>query len=159
MQAFKNNNQKGFSLLEVVITLGIIATLATIVVPSLKLFQYNNEIKITESILGTQLNQARTYARARFYDSGWSVEVDENNGTITLFQGFDKASAPVSTKREFVIPKTVTLSAGETFQFEKKTGIMLTGEGTTINIVPPNNLEMQKSLRVQEYGFIHYLSI
>lgn len=146
--------KKGFSLLEVILSLGIVITLAAIVTPSIKLFQYGNEVNIAENVIRTQLNQARTYALARFHDSDWSVEIDDAAATVILFEGSSKTSAPTATMREIELPKTIELSRSETFQFEKGTGILIAGSSSRINIDVADNSDLRRSIRVQEYGLV-----
>ncbi len=111
------NNYRGFSLIELMITLAVIVVLLTVGVPTFNTFIKNNRLKTATNNLVTALNLARseaikrglrvsvcksadgaTCAAANGWDQGWIVFTDQNDnaaynsGSETLLRVFSGLS-------------------------------------------------------------------
>lgn len=76
---------QSFSLIEVLIVLGIIATIMLIIAPTFMIIQGNNNLQINQDITIEALAKAQHFAWAGLEDSPWGVKLENNQ--ITLFAG------------------------------------------------------------------------
>jgi len=75
----------GFTLLEVMLSMTILALLAGLSLPVYESFMRRNDLDLTTQQLASSLRRAQTFARAGNHDSAWSVEVQPT--VVTLFRG------------------------------------------------------------------------
>lgn len=75
----------GFTLVEMLLSMGIITLLAGISLPIYISFETRNDLEVTSQSIVEMLRRAQTYARSVNGDSQWGVSVQ--SGTATLFKG------------------------------------------------------------------------
>ena len=77
--------QKGFTLIEMLLSVGIISLLVGISLPIYVSFQTRNDLEVTAQSIVSMLRRAQTYARNGNNDSTWGVAIQAGNAT--LFKG------------------------------------------------------------------------
>ncbi len=75
----------GFTLLEVLLVLGLVAIITSVIWPLSQIAVSQNEFKNVVNTLESDLHQAYTLAREGQNDTSWGVHIENNN--ITLFAG------------------------------------------------------------------------
>src|SRR3978361_2399034 len=97
--------EAGFTLVEVLLSVVIIAMLTGLSLPVYESFVRRNDLDLASQNLAMALRRAETYARASNYDNAWSVEVQTSN--IILFQGTTFASRNTSYDETISIPGSI----------------------------------------------------
>jgi prepilin-type N-terminal cleavage/methylation domain-containing protein len=114
------NRQRGFTLVEVLLSVAIISVLAGMSLPVYQSFNNRNELDITTQSLANALRRAQLYSRGSQNDSPWGVEIQ--SGAITLFKGSVFASRDTAYDEAIVVPANVTISGDGEVLFAKLSG-------------------------------------
>lgn len=142
-----SNQQSGFSLLEVLISVAIIGMLTMVTLPVYESFSRRNDLDIAAQQVADTLRRASVYSRATNYDSAWSVEVLSNS--VTLLRG---TSHNAAYDEAFTLPGTVTASGSSLIQFSKTTG----KPTTTATVTLTSTTNEIKVLNVNAVGMVSY---
>jgi len=113
--------EKGFTLLEMLISVTIISVLVGVSVPIYESFVRQNDLNLTEYAIVNMLRRAESYARANNTDNVWSVEIQST--AATLFQGTSFASRNTNYDETYTFPSSVTPSGITEVQFAKMTAL------------------------------------
>ena len=100
--------QKGFTLLEVLISVAIVGILAGISIPVYRSLQTRNDLDLTVSIVVQNLRRAQVLSQAIQGGSEWGVNVSP--GLVTLFRGGGFAARDPSSDELFEVSDTITPS-------------------------------------------------
>ncbi|MEN9342033.1 MAG: hypothetical protein RIQ54_289 [Candidatus Parcubacteria bacterium] len=87
--------QRGFSLVEILLSLALLALVAGIGAPLFVSFQNRNDLDVASVTLVHAMRRAQLLARAVSQDSDWGVSI--GTSTITLFQGSSYAARVVAS--------------------------------------------------------------
>jgi len=143
-------NQRGFTLLELLLSVAIITMLVGLSVPVYESFARNNDLDVATQLMGSALRRAETYARAANYDNAWSVEVQST--TITLFQGASFASRNTAYDETVSLPASVTPSGLAEVQFAKFSA----APNTTGTITFTSTTNTVRTVAVNAKGMVDY---
>lgn len=128
--------RKGFTLIEVILTMAIVSIIALLASPFYGSFIFSQEVSVMRDELQGSFSKAQLYSMAGKNNSRWGVAV--NDGKIILFQGNSFASRDQSFDENFAIHSSVTISGMDEVVFAKATGmpdnqptIMIAGNGAT----------------------------
>jgi len=141
---------KGFTLLEVLLSVTIISLLVGVSVPVYESFVRENDLSLTEQGIATMLQRAETYSRANNTDNVWSVEIQA--AAITLFQGTSFASRTTTYDETYPVPGSITLSGLTEVQFAKLTAL----PNTTGTITLTSNTSDTKTITLNAKGMVDY---
>jgi prepilin-type N-terminal cleavage/methylation domain-containing protein len=100
-------NQRGFTLIEMLLSVGLIAALASLSLPIYASFNNRNDLDISTQTLAGMLRRAETYARNVQGDSSWGVKVQA--GSAVLFEGDSYATRDSTADETDNIPTTITI--------------------------------------------------
>src|SRR6266702_78805 len=114
-------DERGFTLIEMVLSVGIVTLLAGLSLPVYLSFQSGNDLTTTTETVADTLRRAETYVRANSGDSQWGV--DFRPGGVTLFQGATYASRNTAFDEPVTIPGDVTVNYSGDIIFSKLTGL------------------------------------
>lgn len=142
--------QRGFSLIEVLLSMAMIAVLAGVSIPVYNTFAVRNDLDINAQHAANALRRAQTYARGVQGDSVWSVRVQTS--AITLFKGTNFASRDTSFDEVISLPASATATGLSEVQFAKLTGI----PNTTGSITLTSNSNETRTLTVNAKGVVGY---
>lgn len=138
----------GFTLLEILITFGIILVLITVSIPITVSFFNNQDLENTSYQLVQSLRQAQNQAMAMEADSPFSVYL--NNDFFCLFKGVDYQSRDNAFDLVVNIPKDITVSGLQQISFAK-----LTGLPNTVGWVGLSSSERTSTTTINEIGRVN----
>ena len=139
--------QDGFTLLEVLLSITLIAILAAISVPFYQSFQVRNDLDIATNTVVQALRQAQTLSQAVDQDISWGVKIQI--GSIILFKGPNYISRDSSYDEIYDISSGIASSGLDEIVFAKFTGeppmtgtTILTSSGGEIRNITINSKGM-----------------
>ncbi len=141
---------KGFTLLEVVLSIAILSLLAGIGAPIFQSFQTRNTLDIAAAEIAQNLRRAQALSQASDGDTTWGVAIQ--SGTITLFKGANFAGRDTGYDEPLDLPSSITPSGVSEIVFAKLTGLpQSTGTVTLIS-----NTGETRSLIVNAQGAVNF---
>lgn len=141
--------QHGFTLLEVLLSVTIIATLAGVSLPIYNSFAVRNDLDLTTQQVVNTLRRAQTYARGMEEDSAWSVEVQAS--AVTLFKGTNFAARDTSDDEVVALGSASASGLGEV-QFAKLTA----APNATGTITITSNANETRTITINAKGVVNY---
>ena len=124
------NSQRGFTLLEVLLSITAIAVIAGIGIPVYQSFQNRNDLDIAAVTFAQALRRAETLAQSVDGDISWGVTAQ--SGSITLFKGGSFSGRDSSFDEVFEMPTSITPSGISEVVFAKFTGLPQTTGSLTL---------------------------
>lgn len=120
--------ERGFTLLEALLSVALISILAGVSLPVYNSFQNRSDLNITAQTVASMLRRAQVYARGANGDSQWGVKVQST--TATLFKGSAWTGHDTSYDETATIPGSTTVSGALTeVIFSKLAGLPSTTTG------------------------------
>lgn len=142
--------KSGFSLIEVLMSVGLLAAIAGIASPLYQSYQNRNNLEIAGNSIAQSLRRAQVLSRSVDGDSSWGVRVQ--TGKVVIFRGASYAARNTAYDEEYEIAATIGTSGLNEIVFEKFTGKpLVTG---FINLNSLNN--ETKSIAINEKGAVSY---
>lgn len=111
---------RGFMLIEVLLSVALIAVLSAITIPIYQSFQVKNDLELAANTVSQTLRRAQVLAESVASDTNWGVFV--GSSSITLFQGPSFLSRVTSSDEIFDLPGTIQPSGFQEFVFLKFSG-------------------------------------
>lgn len=121
---------KGFTLLEVMLSIAVITILAGLSLPIFRTMLVKNDLDVATVTVAQTLRRAQLLSQAVDGDTSWGVKVQ--SGSITLFKGTGYASRDSNFDETFDIPATIMLSGVAEVVFSKFSGLPQTTGTTTL---------------------------
>lgn len=142
------SKKNGFTLLELLLSVGLIGLLAGIAAPMYLSLQAENEVTITATTIGDILRRGQIRAQAMDSDSVWGVETVSS--TLIIFKGNNFSTRDQNFDENYNLPATVNLSGLNEVIFNKLSG-WPTVSGT---IVITHQDGRKKSVSINELGVV-----
>jgi prepilin-type N-terminal cleavage/methylation domain-containing protein len=137
-----NSKVKGFTLLEVLLSLVLITILFSIAAPAYYGFFYRNDLDVAKNEVAQSLGRAAFLSSASDGDMNWGVKI--LSGNVIIFKGLSYGARDVNYDELYSIAGSIVPSGLNEIVFDKLTGlpqatgtIILTsasGEARTITI-------------------------
>lgn len=143
-------NARGFTLIEMMLSVGIITLIAGMSLPVYGAFQARNEIDIAAQGIVEALRRAQMYSRGMQNDSQWGIEVQST--AVTLFKGGVFASRDSTYDEATTIPAAITVGGLTEILFTKLTGM----PATTGNITLSNANGDTRTVTINAKGMVTY---
>ena len=141
---------KGFTLLEVLLSIGLITVLAGLSLPVYQALQNRNDLDITAVTVAQTLRRAQLLSQAMDGDTSWGISIQ--TGSITLFRGTSYAARDTSFDEVFDVPTSITQSGVGEVVFAKFTGM----PQTTGTITLTSSTNEVRNLILNAKGTITY---
>lgn len=145
----RSNNNSGFTLLELLLSVAIISLLAGISLPVYRTLIKKNDLDVATNTIVSSLRRAQTLSRAVDGDISWGLNAQ--NGSITLFKGTTYAARDANFDEIFEVPSTISISGQAETVFTKFYGLPQTTG--TINLSTEGD---SKSISINAKGAITY---
>ena len=110
-------NQRGFSLIEMLLSVTIISMLVGLSLPIYQSYQTRNDLVVTSEGIASMLRRAQTYAQGMNGNSQWGVRVQ--SGSAVLFKGTSYAARDAAFDESMTIPTTFIVSGLSDILFSK----------------------------------------
>ena len=141
---------RGFMLIEVLLSVALIAALSLITIPIYQSFQVKNDLELTVNTVSQTLRRAQVLAESVSNDTPWGVFVSSTS--ITLFQGPSFLSRVTSSDEVFDLPSTISPSGFQEFIFLKFSG----ESQATGTLILTSSGEDTRSVSVNSKGVVTY---
>lgn len=142
--------RRGFTLLEVLLSIAAITIIAGISIPIYQSFQVRNDLDIAASSIVQNLRRAAVLSQAVDGDTSWGLYV--TSGSLTLFKGTSYTVRDSTFDEVFDIPLTITPSGTSEIVFEKFSGL----PQTTGTITLTSNTNETRTITINAKGMVNY---
>lgn len=142
-------NIAGFSLIEVLLSVAIIGTLAGLSLPVYASFQSRNDLDLTTQSVADALRRAQVYARGVSGDSQWGVAFQSSS--VTLFKGSSFATRDTAYDEVISLPGISTSGLTEVL-FSKLSAV----PSTTGSIALTTNTNEVRTITINAKGMVSY---
>lgn len=139
----------GFTLLEVILSLAIVAILTGLSLPVYRTLITKNDLDVATVTVAQSLRRAQALSIAVDGDTNWGVKVQ--SGGIMLFKGTSYALRDTTFDETFVIPTTITTGGVSETVYSKLHGLPQTTG--TITLTTDND---SSSITVNSKGMVSY---
>lgn len=116
----EHNKNRGFTLLEVLLSVTMLALLGAVGTPIYQSLQIRNDLDIAANTIESSLHRAQMLSVAVDGDSSWGLSIQ--SGVITLFQGSNYASRNAGFDEVFSLPASITPLGVSEIVYGKFTG-------------------------------------
>ena len=140
----------GFTLLEVLMSIAIITSLAAVSLPVFQSFQVRNDLHVAATTVAQSFRRAQTLAQASDGDISWGLKVQA--GSIVIFKGVNYAGRDASYDEIFDLPGDITPTGLGEVVFAKFTG----DPSTTGTVTLTSSTNETISLTLNSRGTISY---
>jgi type IV pilus assembly protein PilE len=140
--------QRGFSLIELLLSIALIGILAGLSVPVYSGYVTRNDTQIAATTLTQAYRHAQQLARAGYRDTAWGVHVA--NGAITVFSGPSYVARLTGWDEISTISTAIGVSGATDIVFAKLTGL----PNTTTTVTLSSTVGGTKTITLNETGMV-----
>ena len=141
---------RGFSILEMLLSISIIALIGALATPVFQSFQNRSDLNVAVGALAQNARRAQVLALGNTHETNWGVSV--SNGEILMFSGTSSTTRNSQYDEIFAISPSLTITGQSEFIFNKTTGLVsATG---TVTLTSVNN--ESRNLSINRKGIIDY---
>ena len=98
--------RNGFTIIELMITVALVAVVVAFSLPAYQSFQVKNDLDVAVNTIVQSLRRAQMLAQASDGDTSWGVKVQ--SGSIVLFSGASFSARDTAYDENFDLPSTIT---------------------------------------------------
>lgn len=145
------NSERGFSLVEMLLSIVIISMLVGLSLPVYQSFQSRNNLDLTTQTVSEMLRRAQTYARGAKADGRWGVWIA--SGSAVLYKGVDYNNRDPNYDETVIIPAPLTAGGLGEINFSKLAAIPNT---TGIITLADANINETRTVTLNAKGMVSY---
>ncbi len=145
-------NFKGFTLLEVLLSIALLGLIATFSTPIYISFQNRNDLDIATASTVQSLRRAQALAQASSGDESWGVYLQ--TASVTIFRGGSFATRNVNFDEVYPIGSSIVLSNLQEIVFTKFSGLPTAPSVGTITLTSVNN--ETRNITINDQGMFEY---
>jgi prepilin-type N-terminal cleavage/methylation domain-containing protein len=142
--------QRGFTLVEMMITIAVIGVLMALSFPVYIAYQNRNNLSLTTEQVVAMIRRAETFSRGVSGDSTWGVAFQ--SGAVTLYKGASYAARDSTYDEVVTIPANITRTGLSEVNFAKLTAVP-SATGTITFITGEND---GKTITLNAEGMVAY---
>lgn len=142
--------EKGFTLLEVLLSIASIVAIAAISIPVYQSFQVRNDLNIAATTIAQSLRRAQIISQASDGDATSGVRVQ--SGSITIFRGASYVSRDNTYDEIFEMPTSITPSVNFEIVFAKFSGLPMSTGSLTLT----SNANETRTITINAKGMVNY---
>ena len=116
----RRQKNKGFTIIEVLLSVMLISLIAGIGIPVFQVFQNRNELDVATTSIIHSMRRAQVLSQSMDGDTTWGLYIQ--NGSITLYKGLSYATRDTGFDEIFEIPENINISGTQEYLFLKFTG-------------------------------------
>jgi prepilin-type N-terminal cleavage/methylation domain-containing protein len=150
MIAKANKKNFGFTLIEVLLSVALLAVLAGFSLPVYRALQVRNDLDIATNTVVQSLYRAQVLSQAVSSDASWGVYVGV--GEIVIFQGDSYVTRDDIWDEVFDLPTDITPSGLAAVVFDRFTG----DTQTTGSVILNSNTNETKTITINNKGMVDY---
>lgn len=143
-------SMRGYSLIEMILTVGMVSAIALYSFPMLMTSQAANDLKVTAHQVEGYIKEAQLLALSQENSSDWGVYV--SGGNLTMYSGDTYATRDTTYDVTIALQDGVSSAANYDLNFAQMSG-QLASTGT---IILQNSLNEQKTITISTYGKLTY---
>ena len=141
---------KGFTLIEVLLSISAIAIIAGISIPVYQSIQNRNDLDIAATTIAQSLRRAQVLSRS--VDSDTTSGVYVQSGSVTIFHGASYATRDTTVDEIFQISPTITLGGVSQIVFSKMTGLPTSTGTITLTSITNET----RNITINSKGMVNY---
>lgn len=146
----RHHKQNGFTLLEVLLVISVIALLSGLAIPFLSAVQKRTDIDLAVGTTVRLHRRAQQLSQGMQGDSSWGVRVQ--SGSITLFKGLSYAARDASLDEVFQLSPSIVPTGVQEIVYAKFTGF----PQATGTLILTAGSDETRTVSVQSKGTISY---
>jgi len=141
---------RGFTLLEVLLSIAMITALAGVSLPLYQSFQVRNDLHVAATTVAQSFRRAQVLSQASDADTTWGVKVQ--SGSTVVFQGASYAARDTTEDEIFDVPTTIVPTGLNEVVFAKFTG----DPSTTGTVTLTSSTSEVASITINSRGTVTY---
>jgi len=158
MAKLLHKNKKGFSLIEIIISISILAIISSSVFAWFTGYQRQAELDSASKIIISALRDAQSRSTSGKDDKKWGVLFDSGNNKLTLFRDEGSGYATATVKEESYLSQFIKIDESSLAEGCNEI-IFINSKGNTakncvIKIVDPSNANNFRNISITSLGLI-----
>lgn len=149
LQLLDRYKRSGFTIIELILSVGVLSILLMITVPLTQRYITRNNIDVSANVVVQDLYRAQNLARSGENNGNWGVRVQ--NGSATVFQGDSYASRNQAKDESYSFASSIIVTGQNEYVFNKFSGKPVSSGSTTLTIKNDTKLISVSSDGVIEY--------
>lgn len=141
---------KGFTLIEVMLSLSLLAIIFAMSAPYYQSFQVRNDLDIAQNTIVQSLRRAQVLSQAGDGDMNWGVYVQV--GSIIVFKGVSYVLRDISYDEVFDLPASIVSSGIAEVVFSKLYGLPQSIGTVTLT----STANETRNITINEKGMVNY---
>lgn len=141
---------KGFTIIEMLLTLAVISVIVALSAPVYQSFQVRNDLDIAVNTISQSFYRAQVQSQSVASDTTWGLNI--HSGGITIFQGENYDKRVEAFDETFDLPTSITPSGLTEVVFNKLSGWPM----STGTVILNSSTNETRSIKINPKGMVDY---